>query len=68
MVVNIIVNYCGMYVCCTRKMLKETDSEETIKFFATFLSLVAFQLGGGGNPGPPVYAFEPKCCVQYKDM
>ena len=28
-------------------MLKETETEETIAFFVTFLSLVAFQLGGG---------------------
>ena len=28
------------------KMLKETETEETIVFFVTFLSLVAFQLGG----------------------
>ena len=28
-------------------MLKETKTEETIVFFVTFLSLVAFQLGGG---------------------
>ena len=27
-------------------MLKETNTEETIGFFVTFLSLVAFQLGG----------------------
>ena len=33
-------------------MLKET--EETIVFFVTFLSLVAFQFGvGPGPPGPP---------------
>ena len=38
----IIINY-----CCTRRHLKET--EETIVFFVTFLSLVAFQLGGGGR-------------------
>ena len=31
-------------------MLKETETEETIVFFVTFLSLVAFQLGEG--PGP----------------
>ena len=36
------------------KMLKETKTEETIVFFVTFLSLVAFQLGG---PGPPGYAY-----------
>ena len=27
-------------------MLKETETEETIVFFVSFLSLVAFQLGG----------------------
>ena len=35
-------------------MLKET--EETVVFFVTFLSLVAFQLGEGGGP-PPGYAY-----------
>ena len=41
-------------------MLKETETEVTIVFFVTFLSLVAFQLGGGpGPPGPPSgYAYE----------
>ena len=35
-------------------MLKETETEETIVFFVTFLSLVAFQLRGGPGPlGPP---------------
>ena len=33
-------------------MLKETETEETIVFFVTFLSLVAFQLGGRA-PLPP---------------
>ena len=28
-------------------MLKETETEKIIEFFVTFLSLVAFQLGGG---------------------
>ena len=38
-------------------MLKETKTKETIDFVVTFLSLVAFQLGGGG-PGPGyAYAF-----------
>ena len=32
-------------------MLKETETEETIVFFVTFLSLAAIQLGGGGT-GP----------------
>ena len=34
------------------KNAKETETEETIRFFVTFLSLVAFQLGGGGPPAP----------------
>ena len=42
-------------------MLKETKAEETIVFFVTFLSLVAFQLGGKGgrapSPPPPGYAY-----------
>ena len=33
-------------------MLKETKTEETIVFFVTFLSLVAFQ-SGDGPPAPP---------------
>ena len=33
-------------------MLKETKAKETTSFFVTFLSLVAFQLCGGG-PGLP---------------
>ena len=28
------------------KMLKETETKETLGFFVTFLSMVAFQLGG----------------------
>ena len=41
-------------------MLKETKAEETLVFFVTFLSLVAFQLGGAGPPGPPSgYAYAP---------
>ena len=35
-------------------MLKETETEETIVFFETFLSLVAFQLGGPAPLGPPL--------------
>ena len=37
-------------------MLKETEAEETTVFFVTFLSWVAFQLGGG--LGPPGYAYD----------
>ena len=38
-------------------MLKNTETEETIVFFVTFLSLVASQLGEGWAPwapGPPL--------------
>ena len=49
-----------MRVLLYAKMLKETKTEETIVFFVKFLSLVAFQVGGGpGPPGPPSgYAYE----------
>ena len=40
-------------------MLKETKTEETIVFFVTFLSLVAFQLGGPGFPPGYAYANAP---------
>ena len=39
-------------------MLKETEAEETTVFFVTFLSWVAFQLGGPWPP-PPGYAYDP---------
>ena len=40
-------------------MMKETDTKETIGFFITFLSLVAFELGGGGGSGPHLgYTYE----------
>ena len=38
-------------------MLKETQTEETTVFFVTFLSWVAFQLGGGPW-APPGYAYD----------
>ena len=41
---NTIVNYCFKSVLLYAKMLKETETEDTIGFFVTFLSLVAFQL------------------------
>ena len=43
-------------------MLKNTETEETMVFFVTFLSLVASQLGGGPGPlGPPSgYAYDSK--------
>ena len=46
-------------------MLKETETEETIGFFVTFLSLVKFQLGNpapkkrGALPPPLAYAYAP---------
>ena len=36
--------------CCTQKMLKETENEET-RHFVKFLPLVAFQLRGTGTLG-----------------
>ena len=38
-------------------MLKETEAEKTTVFFVTFLSWVAFQLGGGPW-APPGYAYD----------
>ena len=49
LVVIIIVNFCCTHICCTQKMLKETETEETISFFVTFLSSVAFQSEGRGR-------------------
>ena len=43
-----------MYACTVvREDAKKTETEETIVFFVTFLSLVAFQLGGDGPPEHP---------------
>ena len=39
-------------------MLKETKTEETIGLIVTFLSLVAFQLGGGLLSPTPGYAHD----------
>ena len=45
-------------------MQKETETEETIVFFVTFLSLVAFQLGGvRASWAPPGYAYAYKQTV-----
>ena len=46
-----------MRVLLYAKLVKETETEETIVFFVTFLSLVAFQLGGVGPGPPPGYAY-----------
>ena len=34
------------------KNAKKTETKETVGFFVTILSLVAFRLGVGGGPGP----------------
>ena len=46
-------------------MPKETETEETIVFFVTFLSLVAFQLRGGGPPGLPLATPMPYFQLNY---
>ena len=51
-------------------MMKETQTEETIVFFVTFLSLRAFQLGGG-PPAPPGYAYVAQTsstCMLYYNL
>ena len=48
--INVIANCCCTRDCCTQKMLKETETEETIGFVSLFLSLVAFQLQRAGPP------------------
>ena len=47
-------------------MLKETETEETIRGFVTFLSLVTFRLGGGPDPHSG-YAYEPKLKYSLKN-
>ena len=47
------------YTVVSEKCQKETETEETISFFVTFLSLVKFQLGGGPAPSPLAYAYAP---------
>ena len=58
-------------------MLKETQTEETIVFFVTFLSLGAFQLGVGPPapppppPPPPGYAYVAQTsstCMLYYNL
>ena len=46
-------------------MLKETETEETIVFFVTFLSLVAFQLGLGPDPLGTILAMPMNRPLQY---
>ena len=55
LVVNTIVNY-----CCTQKMLKETETDETIVFCHIFI-IGSISIGGGLGPlNPPSgYAYAP---------
>ena len=46
------------YTVVSEKCWKETETEETIDFFVTFLSLVKLQLEGACLP-PLVYAYAP---------
>ena len=46
-------------------MLKETETEETIGFFVTFLSLVASRLGGTVPP-PPGYVYGSVVCYDIR--
>ena len=48
------------------KMLKETEAEETILVFLTFLSFVAFQLGGEGPPALPLATPMPTALANYR--
>ena len=45
-----------MRVLLYANLLKETETEETILFFVTFLSLVEFRLGGRADPLSPLLA------------
>ena len=45
-------------------MLKETDTEEIIRFFCHIFMIGGISIGGWGNRAPG-YAYEPKCCAQY---
>ena len=63
-----IVHYCYTRVLLHLKMLKETETEETIGFNVTFLSLVAFPLGGQAPWALPGYAYgaDSICCLIYR--
>ena len=47
---QIVVNYCFTRVLLCANMLREIESEKTIDFYVTFLSLVVFQLVVGQSP------------------
>ena len=62
LVVNMIILLLVSYYYCTRRLLypknaKKTKTEETIGFFATMSSLVAFQQWDGPVP-PSGYAYD----------
>ena len=56
-IVDIIVHHCSTRVCYTRKMLKETETEETISFLATFNHWWHFNLEAS-LPVPFGYAYK----------
>ena len=45
-------------------MIKETETKGTIVFFATFLSLVSFQLGGAAPPPGYAYVRNPDVSIR----
>ena len=55
---NIIVNYCCTRVLLYAKMLKETETKETIVFFVTLFFIGSISFGRGGGPQAPAgYAY-----------
>ena len=48
------------------KMLKETETEETIVFFCGIFNIGSISIGGGGGPGPPGYAYALEACLVEK--
>ena len=56
-----------MRVLLYAKLLKETKTEKTVVFFVTFLSLVAFQLGGGASLATPMLFTKQKLVFYRSD-
>ena len=59
----IIVNYCCTRVLLYAKMLKETETEETIVFFGIFI--IGSISVGGGEPSGPSPPLAPPMVVDY---
>ena len=49
----LLITFVRMWPTVVCQDAKKTVTEETVVFFVTFLSLVAFQLGGRRAPSPP---------------